>query len=230
MTLTRSRARGRVTPAVHHASDSEDDGRTLHRRLDLFHDRRRLPAITSLTVWRKSLLYGCSGFTVIGPEGDLVFRVDNYIGRPCEIVLMDANGKSILLIRRRKKLILRDEWRVYGGEADDRNNKRSPPMQKRPICHVKKSVDIIRPKSNILARVFQGSMDKGPAYVIEGSYLKRSCKVLDKSRKIVAEIRKKEAMNGCASFGLEVFDLIVWPRFDSGFAMAIVLLLDQMFV
>lgn len=74
-----------------------------------------------------------------------------------------------------------------------------------------------------------------PAYVIEGSYTKRSCRVLDCSneygrrKRVVAEIKRKEAINGCASFGLEVFHLIVWPGFDPALAMTLVLLLDQMF-
>ena len=58
--------------------------------------------ITSLTVWRKSLLMSCSGFTVIDSKGNLVYRVDNYRGRPGEIVLMDASGTSVLTIRRQK--------------------------------------------------------------------------------------------------------------------------------
>ena len=57
---------------------------------------------TSLTVWRKSLLISCNGFTVINSCGDLVYRVDNYIDRPEELILMDGSGKSILTMRRRK--------------------------------------------------------------------------------------------------------------------------------
>ena len=61
----------------------------------------------SLTVWRKSLVYSCTGFTVIDSCGDLVYRVDNYIGqRRGEVILMDASGKSVLTVRRRKVLFL----------------------------------------------------------------------------------------------------------------------------
>lgn len=65
--------------------------------------------------------------------------------------------------------------------------------------------------------------------MIEGSYTHRSCKVLDESRTVVAEIKRKEDIKGGVSFGLEVFLLVVQPGFDPGFAMALVLLLDQMF-
>lgn len=56
----------------------------------------------SLTVWRKSLVISCKGFTVIDSNGDLVYRVDNYVGHPREVTLMDGSGKSILTMRRNK--------------------------------------------------------------------------------------------------------------------------------
>lgn len=57
---------------------------------------------TSLTVWRKSLITSCNGFTVIDTNGNLVYRVDNYMVRPQEVILMDGAGKSLLTMRRRK--------------------------------------------------------------------------------------------------------------------------------
>jgi len=65
--------------------------------------------------------------------------------------------------------------------------------------------------------------------VIEGSYTHRSCKVLDGSRKVLAEIKRKEAIVGGVSYGVEVFVLNVEPGFDPGFAMGLVLILDQIF-
>ncbi|GMH09364.1 hypothetical protein Nepgr_011205 [Nepenthes gracilis] len=218
-----SRARGRS--AVHHQpADSEEGDKYANRA----------PPCTSLTVWRKSLLYGCSGFTVIGSKGSLVYRVDNYCGHPGEIVLMDAHGKPVLSIRHHKKLNLLGDWLVYEGEDHvDDNEKRSSSStkkkQQQPICCVKKHVNILHAVPSVLADVFLGREDKRPAYVIEGSYLKRSCKVIDKWRNIAAEIRQKETTNGSASFGSEVFQLIVRPGFDAALSMAMVLLLDQMF-
>lgn len=57
-----------------------------------------------LTVWKKSLLFNCNGFTVYDRSGNLVFRVDNYMtssGSKGEIVLMDAGGMPLLTIRRK---------------------------------------------------------------------------------------------------------------------------------
>ncbi|KAJ8436603.1 hypothetical protein Cgig2_031544 [Carnegiea gigantea] len=203
-----------------------------------------------LTVWKKSLLMSCSGFTVIDGKGNLVFRVDNYCGRPGEIVLMDASGKSMLTVRRQKTIrSLVDTWVIYEGEPNDKKPAKKstiPSKKQQPIWYVKKQMSILQaPNSKELAQVYPNTSNsstkktksnknnnnnKGPKYVIQGSYCQRSCQIVDlSSNDVVAEIRRKKAINGCASFGLEVFHLIVRPGFDSGFAMTLVLLLDQMF-
>lgn len=188
----------------------------------------------SLTVWRKSLIFSCKGFTVIGSDGNLVYRVDNYSGRRDQTILMDASGKPILTIRRHKKLrIVDNNWFIYEGEVlGDHDYKTSSSLRKKPIFCVKKQMKILNSNINVLAHVYYHgtSSDKTYSYIIEGSYANRTCKMLDaKSRNVVAEIRKKQAVTCGATFGLEVFDLVVMQGFDSGFAMAMVVLLDQMF-
>ncbi|CAN0910428.1 Protein LURP-one-related 17 [Linum grandiflorum] len=197
---------------------------------------------TSLTVWRKSLVMNCNGFTVINADGDLVYRVDNYCGRPEEITLMDAAGNSVLtLLHHTKRLGLVDSWLVYDGDAEAAVGGNIPAtgetvkyVPKKPIWCVKKQKNLLLQGSNgnsVLAYVYRGSSGKREySYAIEGSYGQRSCKVVEyESRKEVAEIRRKEAAVGGVSFGAEVFVLSVQTGFDSGFAMALVLLLDQMF-
>lgn len=65
-------------------------------------------------------------------------------------------------------------------------------------------------------------------YEIEGSYTQRSCAVYDGTKRRVAEIKKKETVGG-VGFGVDVFRLIVEPDMDASLAMALVILLDQMF-
>lgn len=67
-------------------------------------------------------------------------------------------------------------------------------------------------------------------YEIEGSYQQRRCAVYDEKRRLVAEMKRKEAMGGKVTLGLDVFHLVVYePYIDSPTAMAIVIILDQMF-
>ncbi|MFQ6619676.1 hypothetical protein Gotur_000869 [Gossypium turneri] len=172
---------------------------------------------TILTVWKKSLLFNCNGFTVFDSKGDLVFRVDNYMdGNKGEILLMDANGNPLLTIRR-KKMSLGDSWLIYEGES----------MEKPRLC-VKKSVNIL---SKCLAYVSSGNNNSrnNIMYEIEGSYSQRNCAVFDDKRRLVAEIKRKEAVGGVA-FGTDVFRLIVRPGYiTTDSAMALLILLDQMF-
>ncbi|RZC82653.1 hypothetical protein C5167_045440 [Papaver somniferum] len=154
-----------------------------------------------LTVWKKSLLFNCNGFTVFDTNGNLVFRVDNYrAGKKTEIFLMDASGKTLLTIRR-KKLSLTDNWMVFDGETSAN-----------PRFLVKKPVNFLTTKN--LARVIscQGN-NKELMYEIIGSYAQRCVAVYDNRKRLVAEIQRKEAKAG-VTFGGDVFKLIVQPEID----------------
>lgn len=59
---------------------------------------------THLTVLKTSLFFAHDGFTVYDCKGELVFRVDSYGPDDRdrgEIVLMDANGRCLLTVRRK---------------------------------------------------------------------------------------------------------------------------------
>jgi uncharacterized protein YxjI len=87
------------------------------------------PPPTVLTVWRKSLLFNCDGFTVFDAKGDLAFRVDSYGGassrgrrraRRGRRVLMDVAGKPLLTVRRKRRLgslLGEQHWVIYDGDA-----------------------------------------------------------------------------------------------------------------
>ncbi|KAI3911500.1 hypothetical protein MKW98_010387 [Papaver atlanticum] len=171
-----------------------------------------------LTVWKKSLLFNCNGFTVFDTKGNLVFRVDNYrAGNKTEIFLMDASGKTLLTIRR-KKLSLSDNWMVYDGENSVN-----------PRFLVKKHVNFLTSKN--LAHVISctQSNNRELMYEIIGSYAQRCVGVYDNRKRLVAEIQRKEAAKGGVSFGGDVFKLIVQPQIDSTVAMSLVILMEQMF-
>ncbi|KAG2307884.1 hypothetical protein Bca52824_027632 [Brassica carinata] len=175
-------------------------------------------ACTTLTVWRKSLLVSCEGFTVIDSNGDLIYRVDNYARtRPEQLILMDKDGNSVLLMHRTKKITLAGSWGIY--EAKDTNGEAKVP--KSPIWYMRKNLkmNILSTNSNILAYVYSAPFDKKNSYVIKGSYRCKSCKIMHvPSNRTVVEIKRKEARTKG-----------VRPDFDTGLAMALVLLLDQMF-
>lgn len=113
------------------------------------------------------------------------------------------------------------------------NQRKLVPKQKEsPVFWVKKNVNILNGNPKVQACVYRVGLDSDKrhlAFTVEGSYANRTCKVLDECKGVVAEIKKKEANSKDASFGLDIFHLIIYPGFDPAFAMAIVLLLDRMF-
>ncbi|KAK3136000.1 hypothetical protein QOZ80_5BG0426450 [Eleusine coracana subsp. coracana] len=191
------------------------------------------PPATVLTVWRKSLLFNCDGFTVFDANGDLAFRVDSY-GSPgrrrAEVVLMDVAGKPLLTVRRKRlRLGLAEHWLIYNGDAaadDDEGT------SKRPILSVRRHVSLRSSSSSgkALAHVTPvgSSGEASSSYVVEGSYGRRACCVLNGNGDAVAEVRRrKESL----SVGDDVFRLVVADprRMGAPLAMGLVIALDEMF-
>uniref|UniRef100_A0ACD5YIL0 Uncharacterized protein n=1 Tax=Avena sativa TaxID=4498 RepID=A0ACD5YIL0_AVESA len=187
---------------------------------------------TVLTVWRKSLLFNCDGFTVYDATGGLAFRVDRYGSssyggrrrRAAEdVVLMDAAGKPLLTVRRKIKLSLSlgEHWVVYDGDASASTAK--------PLLSVRRHHNVglhRRASEKTLAHITPlGSSAQDAAYMVEGSYGRRSCAVRDARGASAAEVRRKE------SVGDDVFRLVVSDhhRMGPALAMGVVIALEQMF-
>ncbi|KAF0918576.1 hypothetical protein E2562_025168 [Oryza meyeriana var. granulata] len=166
-----------------------------------------------LTVWRKSLLFNCHGFTVFDANGNLAFRVDCYASstRRAEVVLMDVAGKPLLTIRR-KRLSLADSWVIYDGDGATT-----------PLLSVRRHVGLRASKALAHVTPLSSSLPLPDAYVVEGSYGRRSCAVRDARGEAVAEVRRKE------SVGDDVFRLVAEPRLGAPLAMGIVIAIDEMF-
>ncbi|KAL0330016.1 UNVERIFIED_CONTAM: protein LURP-one-related 17 [Sesamum radiatum] len=184
-------------------------------------------ACTSLTVWKITCFWlqwvHCDRL-----RWQFSVSVDNYTCRPDQIVLMDGSGNPIFTIRSPKKLrLVPNYWHVYEGEVG-KNMKNS---SKKPVFCARKNMKLMgMTKTNVLAYVYCGVSDvRKCTYVVEGSYRHRSCKILDESRRVVGEIKKKEGGGrGGVCFGVEVFELVVRPGLECRVAMAVVILLDQM--
>lgn len=178
----------------------------------------------ALTVWRRSLLFNGKGFTVFDSKGDLVFRVETYAGgSPREVVLMDADGRALLTICR-KKLSLADEWSIMDGDAASAAPKRFT---------ARRNMSLLPSKSLARLSSVRGASDRGdaPRYHVEGSYVGRSLDMFasasgggGEQRRRVATVCRKEA-----AVGPDVFRLVVEPGFEPALAMAVVILLDQMY-
>ncbi|KAB5574264.1 hypothetical protein DKX38_001458 [Salix brachista] len=168
-----------------------------------------------LTVLKTSLFFANDGFTVYGCKGELVFRVESYgpdSRDQGEIALMDAHGRCLLTVRR-KRPSLHQRWEGYPGEGTDGN---------KPIFSVRRSSIIGR--CSVTVEVY-GS--PGAEYQIEGSFANRSCTIFNAAKESMAEIRRKVDASTNVVLGKDVFSLCLKPGFDGAFAMGLVLILDQ---
>nr|XP_033512692.1 protein LURP-one-related 5-like isoform X2 [Nicotiana tomentosiformis] len=171
---------------------------------------------TNLTVLKTSLFFTGDGFTAYDCKGQLVFRVDTYgpdSRDQGELVLMDASGRCILTVRR-KRPSLHHRWEGYIGERME---------GQKPIFSVRRSSLIGR--SSVTVEVYNNNPVE--EYQIEGSFAQRNCKFFNADKESVVEIRRK--VDACANvvLGTDVFSLNVKPGFDAAFAMGLALVLDR---
>ncbi|KAH9625037.1 hypothetical protein KSS87_020790 [Heliosperma pusillum] len=170
----------------------------------------------NLTACKTSLFFVGDGFNVYNCLGKLVFRVDSYRsqgGENGELVLMDALGRCLLTVRR-KRPSLHNRWEGYIGERKE---------ESKPIFSVKRSSIIGR--SEVSVEVYD---NEGEEYLIDGCFEDRSCTIYDAtSREVMAEIRRKVDISSKVVMGKDAFSILIKPGFDSAFAMGLVLVLDQ---
>ncbi|GFP88963.1 protein lurp-one-related 12 [Phtheirospermum japonicum] len=169
---------------------------------------------THLTVLKTSLFFTGDGFTAYDSKGELVFRVESYgpdSADSGELVLMDASGRCILTVRR-KRPSLHQRWEGFVGEGTD---------GKKPLFSVRRSS--ILGRSSMTVEVYNPVEE----YQIEGSFACRNCTILNAEKEAVAEIRRKVDVTANVVLGKDVFVLALKPGFDGAFAMGLVLVLDQ---
>lgn len=168
-----------------------------------------------LTVFKTCLFFANDGFTVYDCKGELVFRVDSYgpdSRDKGELVLMDALGRCLLTVRR-KRPSLHQRWEGYIGEGTDGSD---------PIFSVRRTSMIGRCTVTV-----EVCGNPGEEYQIEGSFATRSCTILNTVKEAVAEIRRKVDASTDVVLGKDVLSLCLKPGFDGAFAMGLVLILDQ---
>uniref|UniRef100_A0A6M2ERE0 Uncharacterized protein n=1 Tax=Populus davidiana TaxID=266767 RepID=A0A6M2ERE0_9ROSI len=178
---------------------------------------------TNLTVHKTSVFFPGDGFIVYDPNREIILRFDSYgpDSEPKdELVLMDAGGKGLLTLRR-KKPSLHQRWEGFLGERKEDHQE--------PVFSVCRSSIIGR--SNLIVQVFG---DPGEEYHIRGSYSQRCCTIFNtssenSSKDQVAVIKRKVDPSTHVMLGKDVFWLCVRPGFDGAFAMGLVLVLDQMY-
>ncbi|KAF8401164.1 hypothetical protein HHK36_014468 [Tetracentron sinense] len=134
------------------------------------------------TIWMKSLVMNGNGCTVFDSNGQIVYRIDNYnCKRSNEVYLMDLRGKVLITILRKKfRLFGRWEGYISTGSKLDKGKQ---------WFQVRKPFRILKRDSPCEVTV---GLDKDQPndYRIEKSASKSTCKIVDKSGGLVAEVSR----------------------------------------
>lgn len=184
----------------------------------VWEERYKYEEDTYLTVMKTTLFFSGDGFSVYDSETRLLFRVDSYGGPDTssqrQIFLMAPDGRSLLTLRR-KWPSLHHRWEGYAGEFKDGS---------KPAFSVRLS-SMMSSSGSVTVEMNDSAREE---YEIEGCFAKRSCTVYAAAtRSVVAEIRRKVDASVQMVLGKDVFVLCVKAGFDGAFAMALVLVLDQ---
>ncbi|CAM8880478.1 unnamed protein product [Rhodiola kirilowii] len=170
---------------------------------------------SELTVLKTSLFFAGDGFSAFDSKGELIFRVESYgpdAVDASELVLMDASGRCLLTVRR-KRPSLHQRWEGFKGDKAE---------GQKPFFSVKRSSMIGR-----CAVTVEMYTERGEEYQIEGCFGNRCCTIFNSGKEAVAEIKRKVDASVDVLMGIDVFSLYLKPGFDAAFAMGLVLVLDQ---
>lgn len=109
---------------------------------------------TSLTVWRKSLLFNCRGYTVFDARGDLAYRADSYDAE-AEVVLMDPAGRPAFTVRRRRLSLSGEQWLIYALPAYEVEGSYARRRCVVYDAHQRRAVAEVQPKEAVGSDVFR---------------------------------------------------------------------------
>lgn len=179
----------------------------------------------TFTVWKKSLVFNGSGYTVFDSSGNLVFRVDNYAYDPShQLFLMDTAG-NVLLTLLHKRLSFNDRWEAYRGDRYGCGIK--------PVFSVLKSALTLfssKPSAKVVLNPTKRRNTNLCDYEIEGSLCNPSSSftVFGSSRQIIAQAKRKVAKPDIM-LGEDVLSLVVQPGIDQAFVMGLLIVFNQIF-
>ncbi|KAK3025138.1 hypothetical protein RJ639_043920 [Escallonia herrerae] len=201
------------------------------------------------TIWMKSLILSGNGCTVFNSRGQIVYRVDNYNHKSSnEVCLMDIRGKVLFTILRRvandaykqtsfnkictcmheKKFLrqlkfkLQACWEGYRAiNTDVYTSTYTDDNKGKPGFQVRKNFGVVR--GYALSKVVVGLDNNQPfdRYKMESWTSKSSCKIVDSSGELVAEVQRKRSTCG-VNLGADVWAMVVEPNVDLTLVMGLI--------
>ncbi|KAG8367140.1 hypothetical protein BUALT_Bualt16G0041700 [Buddleja alternifolia] len=178
-----------------------------------------------LVVRRRPNVANGGGFAVVDCSQRDVFRVDGcgIIGRKDELILRDAEGNALLLIRRKGSMIealsLTRQWK--GVTYDFSGSQKLVFTLKEPNSCFSKNTPI---------RISTESKDSSSYgnFEIRGDFPSRSCSIVNSTGDLVAQIGVREEVEQ-VMLGRDLYHVKIMPGIDQAFVFGVIAVLDYIY-
>ncbi|XP_043723023.1 protein LURP-one-related 6-like [Telopea speciosissima] len=181
--------------------------------------------VVVLTVRKRPHVVNGGGFVVTDCSQKIIFKVDGCgtLGIKGELILRDADGESLLLIRRKggmfQALSIHRQWKGY--MVDYEGTEKLVFSLKEPNSCLAKNI-----KVNVVPKKCNINMDWD--FEVRGSFPDKACVIIDSAGNTVAKVGvKKEAQLMMVS--KDLYQVEVQPGFDQAFVCGVVAVLDNIY-
>ncbi|XP_050219037.1 protein LURP-one-related 6 [Mercurialis annua] len=164
------------------------------------------------------------GFVVTDCSQKVVFRVDGcgVLGKQGELILRDANGDPLLLVRRKggivQALSIHEKWRGYGFDYKG---------SEKPVFSLKEPKESCFLRNKAI-RVSTEPSNKHWDFEIRGYFPDRDCSIIDYFGNIIAQIGVKQEVNQVMK-NKDLYHVVVKPGIDQAFVFGIISVLDYIY-
>lgn len=178
-----------------------------------------------LVVRKRPHMVGGGGFVVTDSDQKVVFKVDGcgILGTKGELVLRDADGEPLLLIRRKRGIVqalsMYGQWKGYGFDYEG---------SQKPVFKLKE------PNSFCLSSDYPIRISIEPKgrndwdFEVKGSFPDKSCTIIDFKGNIVAQIGVKEDAERLMG-SKDLYHVAIKPGMDQAFVFGVTAVLDYIY-
>ncbi|XP_058213493.1 protein LURP-one-related 6-like [Rhododendron vialii] len=184
------------------------------------------PSQVILVVRRRPHVVNGGGFVVTDCTQKVVFRVDGcgILGKDGEVVLRDAEGDSLLLIRRKEGIVealnINKHWKGYAFNYEGSQKKVF--TLKEPNSYLMKNNPI---KISTQPRGCGTQWD----FQTKGSFHDRTCSIVESTGNIIAEIGIRKDVEEMMMGSRDLYHVIVKPGTDQAFVFGVIAVLDYIY-
>ncbi|XP_042507007.1 protein LURP-one-related 6-like [Macadamia integrifolia] len=180
-----------------------------------------------LTVRRRPRVVNGGGFVVTDCSQKIIFKVDDCgtLGTKGEVILRDAEGEPVLLIRRKEGMFqalgIHRQWKGYMVDYEGAEK----------LVFSLKEPHSFHARNNSI-RVNVGSkrynVNKDWDFEVRGFFPDKACAIIDSTGNTVAKVEVQKEVQ-LMMVSKDLYQVVVQPGFDQAFVFGVIAVLDNIY-